>query len=235
MENKEIAKRQLPKLDDLYGDIELASKFNELNKLLNSPPKPEWVQVNPMANNSQYLPVERVEYLLTTIYTKWKVEIKSIQVIANSVVVAIRLFVLDPITGEWDWNDGAGGCPMQTKKGAGAMDWMQINNAAVQMATPAAESFALKDAAEKFGKIFGKDLNRKDQINYAPMQDAKFSDNGKQEIPQELIDIIEWKETVEELTEIYKANPEYHSNPKFMQILNKRKQELKNGSTINAQ
>lgn len=32
--------------------------------------------------------------------------------------------------------------------------------------TPAAESYAIKDAAEKIGKLFGKDMNRADQINY---------------------------------------------------------------------
>ena len=31
---------------------------------------------------------------------------------------------------------------------------------------PAAESYALKDAAEKIGTIFGGDLNRKDEINF---------------------------------------------------------------------
>ena len=34
------------------------------------------------------------------------------------------------------------------------------------MAAPSAESFAIKDAAEKLGKIFGKDLNRKDAMAY---------------------------------------------------------------------
>jgi hypothetical protein len=33
-------------------------------------------------------------------------------------------------------------------------------------AAPAAESFAVKDAAEKIGKLFGRDLNRADQILY---------------------------------------------------------------------
>jgi hypothetical protein len=36
------------------------------------------------------------------------------------------------------------------------------------MAAPAAESYALKDAAEKLGRIFGKDINRKDTIDITP-------------------------------------------------------------------
>jgi hypothetical protein len=33
-------------------------------------------------------------------------------------------------------------------------------------AAPAAESYAVKDAAEKIGKLFGKDMNRADKIMY---------------------------------------------------------------------
>ena len=44
---------------------------------------------------------------------------------------------------------------------------------------PAAESYAVKDAAEKIGKIFGKDLNRADQIVYDEL--AKFPKKDKLE------------------------------------------------------
>ena len=55
---------------------------------------------------------------------------------------------------------------MQTDKDAGAVDFNKIKSSAVQTAAPAAESFAIKDAAEKLGRLFGKDLNRKDIIDY---------------------------------------------------------------------
>lgn len=165
MEQQQLAKRPLPDLQSLYNDVELAAKNNELNILLNQQPKKEWLKVNPFANNTQYLPIQKVEYLLTAIYTKWRTEIKQIQVIANSVSVTVRLWVLDPITGEWDWQEGAGAAPIQTAKGAAATDFSQVNTSAVQMAVPAAESYAIKDAAEKFGAIFGKDLNRKDVLS----------------------------------------------------------------------
>lgn len=157
-------KRKLPKLADLYNDVELAAKQNDLLVLLNQDPKPEWVKRNQYANNTPYIPIQIVEYLLTSIYQKWRFEIKDVQVMANSVVVTGRLHVLDPITNEWDWQDGVGAAPIQTAKGAAATDFTQVNTAAVQMAAPAAESYALKDAAEKFGKLFGKDINRKDVI-----------------------------------------------------------------------
>jgi hypothetical protein len=224
----EIAKRPVPKIEDLYGDIELASKFNDLNKLLNHPPKKEWVKVNKFANNSNYLPIGVVEYLLTSIFIKWRLEVKTTQLIANSVVVSVRLYVLDPVSGEWDWQDGIGASPIQTEKGAAATDFAKVNTAAVQMAAPAAESYAFKDAAEKFGKLFGKDLNRKDEMNYSAMQDSKFNNQPaeKVEIPQELIDVIAFAD-MENLTMIYKTNQEFHSNPDFMKLLTARKAELK--------
>lgn len=227
-----VEKRPLPKIDDLYKDVELASQYNELNRLLNRPPKPEWVQINKFANNSQYIPIGIVEYLLTSIFIKWRKEIKSVQVIANSVVTTLRLWVLDPITGEWDWQEGIGAAPIQTKQGAAATDFSQVNTSAVQMAAPASESYALKDAAEAFGKIFGKDLNRKDEQNYTQMMESRFDGQEIKPIPQELLDVIAETDDKEKLSEIYRNNPDYQNNPKFMQILTERKTQL-NGTVKN--
>lgn len=215
----------MPKLEELYNDVELASKFNDLNKLLNCHPKSEWVKQNAFANNSNYLPVGTIEYLLTSIFIKWRVEVKELCVMANSVVVTVRLHVLDPITGEWDWQDGVGASPIQTAKGAAATDFTKVNTSAVQMAAPAAETYAFKDAAEKFGRLFGKDLNRKDQINYSEMLNSKLQGQEKNEIPDELREIIALADK-DSLTNIYNSNPDLHSNPDFMKLLTARKTEL---------
>jgi len=43
---------------------------------------------------------------------------------------------------------------------------------AIQMGAPAAESLAVKDAAEKIGRIFGRDVNRdRDKV----MNDASYA------------------------------------------------------------
>lgn len=174
--------KKLPNINDLYEDVEKAAKNNDLNILLNQPPKQEWVKQNKYANNTNYIPIEKVEYLLTSIYQNWKVEIKETTVIANSIVVTVRLHVQSPITGEWDWQDGIGASPIQTQSGAAATDFTKVNTSAVQMAAPAAESYAIKDAAEKLGKIFGKDINRKDVIDIVPQllnKKEKLSDKLK--------------------------------------------------------
>ncbi len=168
--SKELAKRQLPSLNDLYSNIEVVDKQNQLNILLSADPKKEWIKEHPMAKGVMYLPIERIEYLLTFIFAKWRVEVKEVKVIANSVQVTVRLHVLDPITGEWDWQDGIGAAPIQTKKGASANDPSMVLTDAVVKAAPAAESYAVKDAAEKIGRIFGKDLNRKEWMPYTNLE-----------------------------------------------------------------
>lgn len=172
MENK------LPALQDLYNDKALAKKESNLNTLLNHEPKKEWLRLHPVAKNVKYLPIERIEYLLTSIFQVWNVEIRETKLIANSIVVTIRLHYKNPITGEMLFHDGIGASPLQTEKNAGATEFDKIKSNAVMLAAPAAESYAVKDAAEKIGKLFGKDLNRADVIMY-----DKISEKFEQDDP----------------------------------------------------
>lgn len=139
---------------------------------MNASPPESWIKKHPIAKNVSYIPIDKVEYLLTSIFVQWHVEIRQVQVIANSGVVTIRLHYLDPFSSEMLWQDGVGAAPIHTKSGAKAMDWNEVNADSVMKAVPAAESYAVKDAAEKIGRIFGKDLNRKDLLTYEKLADS---------------------------------------------------------------
>lgn len=184
----------LPALQDLYSDKVTLSKQNDLNILLNQEPNPKWLKDHPFAKRTietpqgkkkvpiKYIPIERIEYLLTAIFISRKVEIKDTKLIGNSVTVTIRLHYKNPITNEWEWQDGIGAAPLQTDEGAGAIEFDKLKNDAVMKAAPAAKSYAVKDAAEQIGKLFGSDLNRADQIMYDSLA-GKFSDeNATQEL-----------------------------------------------------
>src|SRR5690606_33074060 len=93
--------------------------------------------------------------------------------LAQSLFVTVRLHYKDPIDGEWRWQDGTGAAPLKTKAGSTAADLNAILNDAVMTGLPAAESFAVKDAAEKIGRLFGKDLNRKDVAGFTPSYDTQ--------------------------------------------------------------
>jgi len=164
MEKNEVAK--IPTLQELVKDSDESIKENALMVLLNQNPPDAWLKKHPTVKDHVYLPINRVEYLLSRIFGKWWVEIKNTQVIANSVAITVRVYVQNPITKLTEWNEGVGAAPIQTDSGKGAMDWNFAKSHGVQIAAPIAESFAIKDAAEKWGKLFGKDLNRKDVINY---------------------------------------------------------------------
>ena len=174
---------------------------NQLNLLLNHEPKKDWLKEHPVAKGVLYMSIERIEYLLTTIFQVWTVDIKEIKLIANSVVVIIRLNYKDPVTQEMQFQDGVGAAPLQTEKNAGAIEFDKIKSNAVMLAAPAAESFAVKDAAHKLGKLFGKDLNRSDKIMYDSIKD-KFEEQAKllsKETFKELQDKIELLDCSEDI------------------------------------
>jgi hypothetical protein len=154
---------KLPTLSEILDETQLSLQQNKLTVLLNNAPPQSWLKEQPMSK-TVYLPIDKVQYLLTKIYGKWWVEVLNTQVFANSVSVTVRLFVRNPLTGETEHNDGVGAAPIQTDKGKGAMDWNFAKANGVQIAIPAAKAYAIKDAAEEFGKIFGRDLNRKDSF-----------------------------------------------------------------------
>lgn len=165
-----MEKKNLPKIQDLYGNKDLAVRNSQLQTLLNQEPSPTWVKKHPIYNND-YIPIEVIEWLLTSIFTKWWVEVKEVKHILNSAVVTIRLFYIDPISGQEMWQDGVGAHNFQLKQGSKADDFSQLQQNAVMLAVPIAESRAISDAADKIGKLFGKDLNRKNGMNYDKITD----------------------------------------------------------------
>jgi hypothetical protein len=166
-------KPQLPTLEELQHDAEVAFKNDQLNYLLNQKPPDTWLKSHPYVSVKddagksvplKYMPIEKTEFLLTKIFQRWSVQVINTGVMFQSVYVHVRLTVRNPIDGEEISHDGLGAAPIQTDAGASAADLSKIKNSAVMMALPSAESYAIKDAAEKFGRLFGKDLNRNNII-----------------------------------------------------------------------
>jgi len=231
---KEITQNNLPTLSELYDDTSIIQKQNKLNLILNAEPKKEWIKQHPFVKNLNYLPIERVEYLLTMIFTKWRVEIKEVKLLANSIVTTVRVYVQDPISGDWDWQDGIGAMPIQVAKGSGATEFDKMNSSAVQIGSPASESFAIKDACEKFGRIFGKDLNRKDNISYDRLYQAVNMNEtvNNPSLTQEIRESVNKATTLIQLEDIYNEHrglgKEFDdlvsAQKKFIESVNKEEQ-----------
>jgi len=157
----------LPKINDLYNDKISIQKSDAFVTLMNQPPLDKWVKEHPYIKNYKYLPIERVEFLLKTIFKRYKIEIIREGQSFNGVFVVVRVHYFDPLISEWSFHDGIGACQLQTAKGTSVTDMININNGALQMAFPIAKTIAIKDACDHFGKLFGSDLNRKDNISYS--------------------------------------------------------------------
>jgi len=155
----------LPKIKDIYEVANIQAQ-DALMVLMNQPPMPEWVKDHPFIKNYKYLPIERVEYLLKSIFKAYRIEITGQGQSFNGVWVTVRIHYLHPITATWEFHDGIGATELQTAKGTSPADLQNINNGALGMAFPIAKTRAIKDACDHFGKLFGSDLNRKDFIEY---------------------------------------------------------------------
>jgi hypothetical protein len=143
-------------------------KIDEFLAVVNQTPPSVFVKDHPMARGVRYLPIDKVEMMLTKMFQQWHVEILREGQMLNSIYTTVRLHYKHPITEEWTFQDGVGAAPIQTDKGESAANLAAIKSDAIMKALPAAESYAVKDAAEKIGKVFGRDLNRKDVLDFTP-------------------------------------------------------------------
>lgn len=186
---KAVVDRNLPSLEDIYKDVERTNELQGIMMLLNSQPKQEWIKNHPTikmkdANGAfkpaKYIPINIVEGLLNWLFPTWSVEVLDYKLIANSVSVHVRLHVEMP-NGDQRFYDGIGAAPLQTDQGAGAIEFDKIKSAAVQMALPSAKSYAIKDAADHIGRIFGRDLNREvfEQVSFQIKEEQERSDEDK--------------------------------------------------------
>jgi hypothetical protein len=154
----------IEKLHNATADLELKSKFDQFQELINKKPQEKWIKKHPFIKEYYYLPIAEVENLIRTIFQEWEWKVNDFKVIANAICVHGTLKVKHPVTNQWYCYDGLGAVDIQTAKGSNPTDFNSIVSGAIQKNLPAAESFALKDAAEKLGELFGASLNRKDVV-----------------------------------------------------------------------
>lgn len=208
--------------------IEEIKDSARLKSILNSPVNTKWLKNHPTAKNVKYLPIDKIEILLDMIFQEWRIELLSISQLAQSVCVTVRVHYKNPITGEWSFHDGVGASPLQTNAGKSAADLANIKNNAVQLAAPAAKSYAIKDAVEHLGKAFGRDINRSDTVGYEFLykdeeQKKEVKDNSK-----ELITQLKSSKNLKELQDNFvKGVNQFKGNDEVIAELIQIKDELK--------
>ncbi len=162
-------------------NMNLEATKQELQKfalqVLNAEPKPTEIKSNKFANNSKYLPIGVIERKLDEMFIAWQTENFRYQVIGNELTGVITLKVLHPILLTWISYEGAGAVQIQFKKDS---DFTNFSNKIQNTLTkdfPHLKSECLKNAAKHLGKAFGRDLNRDETGDYAPVNNSELIDN----------------------------------------------------------
>lgn len=160
--------KSLAKIVGDISDLETFVANDEFLAVVNQEPPKQFIKNHPMASGVKYIPIDKIEMMLTKVFQQWRVEIRDSGQLLNSIFVNVRLHYLHPISGEWTFQDGTGAMAIQVDKGENASNLSAVKSNAIMLALPAAKSYAIKDAAENIGKVFGRDINRKDTMAFNP-------------------------------------------------------------------
>lgn len=112
-------------------------------------------------------------------FGQWDTENFKWSVIANEIVGSMELVAVHPVTGREIRRTGAAAIQIMvdkapedvkgTEKNKWALNPENKKSNALDMGFPKLKAECLKNAAQSFGKLFGRDLNRKIQDNYKPL------------------------------------------------------------------
>jgi hypothetical protein len=228
--NKELAKQTKATITSLFKQLDLdVVPLEQLNVILSTPPPATWVKQHPFIKGYNYLPIDKVEYLLRRCFKKYQIEVIKTAQLFNAIEVTVRVHYLNPATNEMMYHDGVGAQELQTTKGSGNlnMDMSNVNKGAVMMALPIAKSIAIKDACDHFGDLFGANLNRKDIVQFTgdtELLSAENVHNSKEK--ERVVKHIENANTIDTLEQVQDLINKYD----LITIYNNKKQTLQNGN-----
>jgi len=142
-------------------------------------PKKSQIKINEFAGNSRYLPIGHLEAMLDEyFFGLWQTKDFRYQMVANEIVGSIELSVYHPAAKIWITRTGAAAVMIQfeakkddkgNKIKSDIMDYRgKILNTLVKD-FPHLKASCLSNAVKSLGKVFGRDLNRKEDAAYNPM------------------------------------------------------------------
>jgi hypothetical protein len=224
--NKELAKQTKATITSLFKQLDLdVVPLEQLNVILSTPPPATWVKQHPFIKGYNYLPIDKVEYLLRRCFKKYQIEVIKTAQLFNAIEVTVRVHYLNPATNEMMYHDGVGAQELQTTKGSGNlnMDMSNVNKGAVMMALPIAKSIAIKDACDHFGDLFGANLNRKDIVQFTGdsellSSEAIHTSKEKERVEKHILNAnnVETLVQVENLIEKYELSTIFNSKKELL-------------------
>lgn len=155
------------------------SQLQDFQKKLNKEPDPKELGATP-DGKAKTLPISFVEMTLDELFLgQWETSDPTYQQIFNEVVGSIVLTVWHPITNRPIRRVGFASVVITQDKDAAIHEFNATKKKnALDLTFPKLKSELIKNAAQTLGKIFGRDLNRKQSDTYNPafkkMNDETF-------------------------------------------------------------
>jgi hypothetical protein len=224
---KELTTENKATISSLFKQLDFdVIPLEQLNVILSTPPPAKWVKQHPFIKGYNYLPIDKVEYLLRRCFKKYQIEVLKTAQLFNAIEVTVRVHYLNPATNEMMFHDGVGAQELQTKSGTGNLnlDMSNVNKGSVMMALPIAKSIAIKDACDHFGDLFGANLNRKDIVQFTGdtellSAEAIHTSKEKERVEKHIINAntIDTLMQVEDLANKYELNTIFKTKKQLLQ------------------
>ncbi len=143
----------------------LKSNVKNFIEELNQLPTQEMGNVR---DNNPYIVISHIEMCLDELFLgHWNTINFEYQQVANEIIGSIQLEILHPVTGVWLKRVGAGAVQIQQDKRASISSILDTKKKnALEKGFPKLKAMCLKNAANSIGKIFGRDLGRKQVSEY---------------------------------------------------------------------
>lgn len=153
--------------------LDLEKFQNALNRL------PNMAEVKEL-NGVKYLPISFTEMTLDELFFGlWETKDFRWQVMGNEVVGSLTLRVFHPVANVWIERTGAAATMIRQTAGAAISDIDKKIKNALEMDFPHLKADCLASAARSFGKVFGRDLNRKIEDSYRPLVHSMLEAGAK--------------------------------------------------------
>ena len=202
---------------------------------LNSEPTLESVELTPDKKASTVV-ISHIEMTLDELFFgQWSTENFKWHAIANEVQGSLELVVVHPVTGMEIRRTGAASVIIMvdrvpdgitgTERNQWALNPSNKKANALDLAFPKLKAECLKNAAQSLGKIFGRDLNRKNKDSYKPYKIAPQDVTVKQ-LPESTMKMIreaivrgedefEIRQAMEQLSDLMTEDQRNHINDLF--------------------
>lgn len=153
----------------LTKEDQLRIQIQNFQEKLNREPDPREFQPTP-DGKARTLPISFVEMTLDELFFgQWETTEPKFQQVFNEVIGTVELTVWHPITGRKITRSGWASVVITQDKDAAVMDFnLTKKKNALDLAFPKLGAEAVKNAARSLGKIFGRDINRKEVDVFKP-------------------------------------------------------------------